>query len=82
MFTTHRPDIIRDKELNEDIPAFPASISASSLIILNMHEMNRGPHHPQAPIRLYFLSWAECLIHVNVYVINRLNLINFDMYAK
>lgn len=42
MFTTHRPDIIRDGELNEDIPAFSASISASSLIILNMHEMNTG----------------------------------------
>lgn len=38
MFTTHRPDIIQDGELNEDIPAF----SASSLIILNMHEMNTG----------------------------------------
>lgn len=43
MFTAHRPDIIQDRELNEDIPAFPASISASYLIILNLHEMNTGP---------------------------------------
>lgn len=56
MFTAHRPDIIQDRELNEDIPAFPASISASYLIILNLHEMNAGPRHPQAPIRLRFLS--------------------------
>lgn len=56
IFTTHRPDFIKGRELNEDIPAFPASVSASSLIILNMHEMNSGPHHPQTPITLYFFS--------------------------
>lgn len=55
MFTTHRPNVIQDRELNEDIPAFPAIISASSIIIQNMHEMNKGPHHPQAPHRAVFL---------------------------
>lgn len=37
MFTTHKPDIVQDREPDEDTPAL-----SSSLIILNMDEMNTG----------------------------------------